>query len=40
MADYRPDTIVVSAATVGGIVANESRPAEFLYDNLAIETHY
>ena len=38
MADHRPDTIVVSAATVGGIAANESRPAEFLYDNLAIET--
>jgi GDP-L-fucose synthase len=39
MADYRPDTIVVSAATVGGIAANESRPAEFLYDNIAIETN-
>ena len=26
MADYRPDTIVVSAATVGGIAANE-KPA-------------
>ena len=39
MADHRPDTIVVSAATVGGIAANESRPAEFLYDNLAIETN-
>ena len=32
----RPDAIFVAAATVGGILANNSRPAEFLYDNLAI----
>ena len=36
LADNRPDAIVISAATVGGILANDSRPAEFLYDNLAI----
>jgi GDP-L-fucose synthase len=30
----RPDTVFVSAATVGGILANDTRPAEFLYDNL------
>ena len=35
----KPDVIVVAAATVGGILANSSRPAEFLYDNLAIETN-
>ena len=35
----RPDVIIVAAATVGGIVANSSRPAEFIYDNLAIETN-
>ncbi len=29
----------VAAATVGGILANDSRPAEFLYDNLVIETN-
>jgi GDP-L-fucose synthase len=34
-----PDVIVVAAATVGGILANSSRPAEFLYDNLVIETN-
>ena len=34
----RPDVVVLAAATVGGILANDSRPAEFLYDNLAIET--
>jgi len=36
LADNRPDAIFISAATVGGILANDSRPAEFLYDNLAI----
>jgi GDP-L-fucose synthase len=35
----RPDAVIVAAATVGGIVANDIRPAEFLYDNLAIETN-
>jgi GDP-L-fucose synthase len=29
----------MAAATVGGIHANDSRPAEFLYDNLMIESH-
>jgi GDP-L-fucose synthase len=32
----RPDAIFVTAATVGGIHANSTRPAEFIYDNLAI----
>jgi GDP-L-fucose synthase len=32
----RPDAIVLAAGTVGGILANDSRPAEFLHDNLAI----
>jgi len=36
MRDSRPDAIFVAAATVGGILANDSRPAEFLYDNLMI----
>lgn len=39
MAAERPDVVVVAAATVGGILANDTRPAEFLYDNLAIETN-
>ncbi len=39
MAAARPDGIVLAAATVGGILANDTRPAEFIYDNLAIETH-
>ncbi|MGH6968407.1 MAG: GDP-L-fucose synthase family protein [Stellaceae bacterium] len=31
-----PDAVFVTAATVGGILANATRPAEFLYDNLMI----
>ena len=34
--ENRPDAIFIAAATVGGILANSTRPAEFLYDNLAI----
>ena len=32
----RPEVVVVAAATVGGILANATRPAAFLYDNLMI----
>lgn len=39
MAKNRPDVVVVAAATVGGILANSTRPAEFLYDNLMIEAN-
>ncbi|MHA1567926.1 MAG: NAD-dependent epimerase/dehydratase family protein, partial [Alphaproteobacteria bacterium] len=39
MGEARPDLIFVAAATVGGIHANATRPAEFLHDNLAIETN-
>lgn len=35
-ADNRPDAVVVAAATVGGIEANRSLPATFLYDNATI----
>ncbi|MGN6497088.1 MAG: GDP-L-fucose synthase [Tsuneonella sp.] len=35
----RPDTVIVAAAKVGGILANDSYPAEFLYDNLMIEAN-
>lgn len=30
----QPDVIIMAAATVGGIEANRTRPADFLYDNL------
>ena len=36
MADNRPDAVIVAAAKVGGIMANDTRPAEFIYDNLMI----
>ena len=36
MAAQRPDAVFVAAAVVGGIEANRTRPAEFLYDNLLI----
>lgn len=36
VAGQRPDAIVIAAAKVGGILANDSYPADFLYDNLAI----
>lgn len=39
MQDHRVDAIFLAAATVGGILANDSRPAEFLYDNLMIEAN-
>jgi GDP-L-fucose synthase len=35
----RPNVVVIAAARVGGILANDSYPAEFLYDNLMIETN-
>jgi GDP-L-fucose synthase len=35
----RPDAVVVAAAKVGGIYANDTFPADFIYDNLAIETN-
>jgi GDP-L-fucose synthase len=39
VAKTRPDAIFLAAATVGGIKANATRPAEFLYDNLMIEAN-
>jgi GDP-L-fucose synthase len=39
MQQARPQAVFVAAATVGGILANDTHPASFLYDNLAIETN-
>jgi len=36
---HRIDRVVVAAARVGGIHANDTYPAEFLYDNLMIEAN-
>ncbi|MGY1410424.1 MULTISPECIES: GDP-L-fucose synthase [unclassified Luteimonas] len=35
----RPDAVFLAAAKVGGIVANDTWPADFLYENLMIETN-
>ncbi len=35
----QPDYVVLAAAKVGGIMANIESPAEFLYDNLAIQNN-
>jgi GDP-L-fucose synthase len=35
--DYSPDVVIIAAAKVGGILANNTYRAEFIYDNLAIE---
>ena len=37
--DYSPDYAFIAAAKVGGIYANEHYPAEFIYENLMIETN-
>jgi len=34
--ETKPEYVILSAAKVGGIVANSTYPADFLYDNLAI----
>lgn len=38
MRSERPDAVFLAAARVGGIQANSTRPAEFIYDNLAIQS--
>jgi GDP-L-fucose synthase len=39
IADQRIDAVFLAAAKVGGIMANSTRPAEFLYENLVIATN-
>ncbi|HEY9012628.1 MAG TPA: GDP-L-fucose synthase [Devosia sp.] len=39
VAAQKPDAVIVAAAKVGGILANDSFPADFLYDNLMIEAN-
>src|SRR5262245_38758875 len=38
-AAHKPAYVLVAAARVGGILANDSHPAQFLRDNLAIQTN-
>ncbi|TAJ31100.1 MAG: GDP-L-fucose synthase [Reyranella sp.] len=37
--DTRPQAVFLAAARVGGIYANDTRPAEFIYDNLMIQAN-
>ena len=37
MAAEKPDQVILAAAKVGGIIANNTYPAEFIYQNLMIE---
>ncbi len=39
IAREKPQAVFIAAATVGGILANDRRPAAFIRDNLAIETN-
>lgn len=39
MADNKPDAIILAAAKVGGIHANNTYPVDFLYENLMIEAN-
>ena len=38
-AQHQPTVVVLAAAKVGGIAANSSYPADFLLENLKIQTH-
>ncbi|GMV51237.1 GDP-L-fucose synthase [Nitrospirales bacterium NOB] len=38
-AEAKPDYVFLAAAKVGGILANSTFPADFIYDNLAIQTN-
>jgi GDP-L-fucose synthase len=38
-AKQKPDAVFLAAAKVGGILANDSYPADFLYQNLMIESN-
>jgi GDP-L-fucose synthase len=37
--EHRPEAVLLAAARVGGIHANDALPGDFLYDNLAIATN-
>ena len=37
MGDHKPDVVILAAAKVGGIIANNTYPAQFIYENLMME---
>lgn len=38
-AEQKPELVFVAAARVGGIVANDSQPAQFVYENLQVQNN-
>lgn len=38
-AEYKPEYVYLAAAKVGGILANDTYPADFIYDNIMIEAN-
>jgi GDP-L-fucose synthase len=36
-AEAKPDCVIIAAARVGGILANDSYPAQFIYENLQVQ---
>lgn len=39
MNEERPDAVILAAAKVGGILANSTYPAEFIYENITIQSN-
>ena len=39
MAEHKPDLVIIAAAIVGGILANDTYPVDFLYKNLMIHVN-
>ena len=39
LSENRPDTVIIAAAKVGGIFANNTYPADFIYENLMIQSN-
>ena len=39
MAEHRPNAVVMAAAKVGGILANDRLPVDFLHENLVVQTN-
>lgn len=39
LTETKPEAVIIAAAKVGGIHANNSQPAQFLYDNVMIEAN-
>jgi GDP-L-fucose synthase len=39
MSEHRPDVVVMAAAKVGGILANDRFPVDFLHENLVVQTN-